>query len=400
MSSSKMQKFCPTLPAAQNNNPQGNGGMAQDIVSFKDDIVSHLLVHNTYTRLKDLYEEELRDAWVEKIEPVKHIQEDLAVAAFLIELWRTMYGAVPEAKTTEQNTISRFPGFVDIACGNGVVVYVLLMEGYSGCGYDARRRQTWGIFPSSVQERLLEKAYIPKPFADTGYIANVRTDIHTGDFPPGTFIISNHADELTLWTPLMASLACPVSPLPFLAIPCCSHSLSGSSYRFPAPNKSSGKSENKPTKADDDVIDQNPQPASGDLRALRAAKAKEKTAEGILDSMYGSLAAKTMQIAQEVGYDVESTQLQLLSTRNIGIVGGRQLVARERRGESRDESPAPASVDPQSDCSSKLARQIQDIVERECTRDGGIHVAARTWIERALSLHRATRMVNLHPVCE
>ena len=143
----------------------------------------------------------------------------------------------------------------------------------------------------------------------------------------------------------------------------------------------------------DDVIEQNPQPASGDLRALRAAKAKEKTADGMSNSMYGSLTAKTMHIAREIGYEVESTQLQIPSTRNMAIVGGRQLVTRQRKG-SRDENSAPASVDPQTDKSAKLGQKIQEIVERECCKDGGIQHAARTWIERARGLHEGTGFGN------
>lgn len=380
----------PMLATSQNASPQGNGMDA----SSNDDILPRELVHNTYLRLKYQYAEYLCNAWVEKIEPVKHIDEHLAIAAFLIELWRTIYGVLPAAETPKETQIdSPFPGFIDIACGNGVLVYVLLMEGYSGCGYDARRRQTWTIFPASVQERLMEKIYIPKPFADSIGIDKIGVDIHTGDFPPGTFIISNHADELTLWTPLMTALACPAFPLPFLVIPCCSHSLSGSSYRFPSPSKKpTGNTSSKP-QMQDDVIEQNPQPASGDLRALRAAKAKEKTADGMPSSMYGSLTAKTMQIAQEIGYEVESTQLQIPSTRNMAIVGGRQLVARQRKL-SRDENSVPASVDPQTDKCAELLHKIQEIVERECSKDAGIQNAARTWIERARGLHEGMGLGN------
>lgn len=377
------------LATSQNASPQVHG-----VDASNDNMVSRELVHNTYERLKDQYAEYLCDTWVEKIEPVKHIYEHLAIAAFLIELWRTMYGAVPAAETTKETPINtQFCGFIDIACGNGVVVYVLLMEGYSGCGYDARRRETWTIFPASVQERLMEKIYIPKPFADSIGTENIGVEIHTGDFLPGTFIISNHADELTVWTPLMAALASPASPLPFLAIPCCSHSLSGSSYRFPSPSKIATENPGSKPHMQDDVIEQNPQPASGDLRALRAAKAKEKTADGMSNSMYGSLTAKTMHIAQEIGYEVESTQLQIPSTRNMAIVGGRQLVTRQRKG-SREENSAPASVDPQTDKSAKLGQKIQEIVERECCRDGGIQHAARTWIERARGLHKGMGFGN------
>lgn len=359
--------------------------------SFENHVVPRHLTQHTYSRLKEQYAHDLYEKWIEKTEPANHVLDDLVVATFLIELWRSMYGVVPASETKDETrNFSQFPGFVDIACGNGVVVYVLLLEGYSGWGLDARRRETWSIFPKSVQERLKEKIYIPKPFMDVTDTGGIDVDIHTGDFPPHTFIISNRADEMTVWTSLMAALACPASPLPFLAIPCCSHSLSGSSYRYPAPKSIKLKEHNASINRGqfhNDVLEQTPQPASGDLRALRAARDKEKTAEGRWKSMYGSLAAKTMHIAEEVGFEVEMTLLPLSNTRNIVIVGNRQLVAQEwtTRGYL-----APAMVKQQNNNSetTDVLQKIMEITQRECSKDGGIESAARTWLERAQSLHR------------
>jgi tRNASer (uridine44-2'-O)-methyltransferase len=356
--------------------------------SSKDNIVPRRLVQDTYARLKMLYAKDLCDRWAEKTEPSKHVFEDLAITAFLIELWRMMYGVTPPKEneaTQKEEKASYFPGFVDVACGNGVLVYVLLMEGYSGCGFDARRRKTWSIFPAPVQERLSESIYIPKPFANVLGPVDIGVKTHTGDFPQGTFIISNHADELTVWTPLMAALACPESPLPFLSIPCCSHALSGSRYRYAPPKKSKTQSteEGKP-------VEQNPQSASGDLRALRAAKEKEKTEDGMMNSMYGSLTAKTMSIAEEVGYDVEKTQLRIPSTRNFGVVGARQLFTQEWR---RDAAPARLAGE-SSERNTELVQKINDIVERECAMEEGIQASAWMWIERAQGLHKGQGMGN------
>ena len=88
-------------------------------------------------------------------------------------------------------------------------------------------------YPVEVQDCLEERIYIPQPFTDATGPPDMETEIHTGDFPADVFIISDHTDELTVWTPLMAALASPSSPLPFFIIPCCSCSLSGTRYRYP-----------------------------------------------------------------------------------------------------------------------------------------------------------------------
>jgi tRNASer (uridine44-2'-O)-methyltransferase len=205
-----------------------------------DQIISQKRFQDTYTRLKAKHAKWLMDAWAEVTDPLKHVFEDLGIAAFLIELWKDMYGSKLLLR-------KKFPGFVDVGCGNGVLVYLLISEGYDGWGFDARRRKSWSTFPEAVQEKLKEMILVPKvlleahddetsksPLKDLGDDGG----IHNGVFPPGTFIISNHADQLTPWTPLLAY----ASQCPFIALPCCSHSLSGKVTRFydsPPASKSS-----------------------------------------------------------------------------------------------------------------------------------------------------------------
>jgi tRNASer (uridine44-2'-O)-methyltransferase len=356
-------------------------------------------VQDTYSRLKTKYATDLCGRWVESTEPSKHVFEDLGVAAFLIELWREMYGCVPvderqDSSTTESgrdggvdsieqdldlNLNSKFPGFVDIACGNGVLVYILLQEGYPGWGFDARRRKTWGIFPASVQEHLREEIYIPKPFADelsspqdlnlTG-LKDIKTHSATPPtFPQTTFIISNHADELTLWTPLLAAILNPAYPQPFLAIPCCSHSLSGARYRHPP--QTSNTSKEKGTAATEPNGEYfNSGPKSGDLKALRASKFAASTpgSAAFNKSSYGALTEKLVSVAAEVGYNVEKTLLRIPSTRNIGVLGRITAVG----GDGEDEE--------------EVLDRVSGIVARECVRDGGLNLAARAWVERAIGL--------------
>ncbi len=345
----------------------------------KDNIIPQHIVQNTYSRLKQTYSADLIKRWVEKTEPSKHVFEDLSIAAFLIGLWRQMYGVLPLCERSGMTTTKAFPGFVDIACGNGVLVYILIQEGYHGWGFDARHRKTWDVLPE-IEDHLLERLLIPEPFL--GVLSRISTPgggsdtflapetYYDGNFEPGTFIISNHADELTSWTPVLAALSCPENPLPWLAIPCCSHALSGARYRYPI-QKTPRDSPNQQPSAD--------QPSNGDLNALRAAKTKAASGAD-QTSMYGTLTAKVVALAEELGFEVERTLMRIPSTRNIGIIGGRHRVLQHRRPAKLKTAMEDMSID------TGLQDRIQDLVERECKMSGGLEAAARTWIERANSL--------------
>ncbi|MCJ1285862.1 tRNA(Ser) Um(44) 2'-O-methyltransferase [Xylographa opegraphella] len=222
-----------------------------------DQLISQQRVQDTYAELKRKHAKRLCSSWVERTEPSKHVFEDLGIAAFLIELWRDMY-RLPEGSDFSVSresavTLPPFPGFVDIGCGNGVLTEILMLSGYRGWGFDARQRKTWKILSPGTKAVLKEMILIPAPLFDLYGPAprpkSLRTVAlsvlhpsspssalqppaqpwHNGIFPTGTFVISNHADELTSWTPLLASL----SHSPFLAIPCCSHNLSGIRFRAP-----------------------------------------------------------------------------------------------------------------------------------------------------------------------
>ncbi|KAJ5325848.1 hypothetical protein MYU51_001141 [Penicillium brevicompactum] len=332
--------------------------------------ISSHSIQNTYERLKLKYEADLRQNWAEQLESPNQILEQLSLTACLIELWKDMYGTVPDEKSQSP---APFPGFVDIACGNGILVYVLKMEGYKGSGYDACRRKSWETFPPEVQSCLHEQAIIPEPFLETLVIENIGIETHPGVFQPGTFIISDHADELTVWTPILAALASPSSPLPFFVIPCCSRSLAGSQFRYPSPNGST---------VDSDHHVQKPQPCSGDLRALRAAKMREKTESGFLDSMIGSLAAKTACVAGELGCRVEKAWLRTPGAINMALVGCRI----EAIGNCY---PAPDPAASENLIAARL--KIREVVERECLEDGGVQAAAQLWLERIKTLRHANR---------
>ncbi|KAL3429823.1 hypothetical protein BDV09DRAFT_189800 [Aspergillus tetrazonus] len=418
---------------------------------IKDNVIPRNRVQDTYSRLKNKYAADLNERWIESTEPSKHVFEDLSIAAFLIELWRDLYGAVPgdEREQQKQQSLTskegsgQFPGFVDIACGNGVLVYILISEGYSGWGFDARRRKTWSIFPTDVQERLKEEIYIPKPFMDVlaaqnqGPIQNKNQDAsmqsplsepqsgqsngsNSGtststslcNLPKDTFIISNHADELTLWTPILSTLLNPANPPPFLAIPCCSHSLSGARHRFrpqsarpsSTQNPQKQQGENRPHSQDEEGSSEDMKerkgeekeknPETGDLKQMRKDKLAVQNPhnKAFSQSTYGSLTDKLVAIANEVATGSATgtgtavkTLMRIPSTRNIGVIGGISL--------SKSSGPRLAgSTSEHEECikatEEEILARVAAIVERECTRDGGVSLAAMNWVERARKLQK------------
>jgi tRNASer (uridine44-2'-O)-methyltransferase len=132
----------------------------------------------------------------------------------------------------------------------------------------------------SLRKLVLLPSVVPRPDEKQGQEDLVRDeDIHDGLFPAGTFIISNHADELTPWTPILAA----ISNCPFITIPCCSHKLTGAKWRAPPP--------------------------------------RDKSKSG---SMYASLVDWVSLIAEDCQWEIETEMLRIPSTRNTALVGRRR----------------------------------------------------------------------------
>ncbi|UNI24224.1 tRNA(Ser) (uridine(44)-2'-O)-methyltransferase [Purpureocillium takamizusanense] len=268
----------------------GQGGASGYVKRVHHDVViPQPKFQDRYTALKNKYARQLVDTWAESTDPGKHVFEDLGIAAFLIELWDVMY-----------KDPAAFPGFVDIGCGNGLLVYILNKEGYAGWGFDARARKSWAQYCTettaggapagrSLEQRLLLPRVVPRCNDGAGADTTTTTTkqqldidadaIQDGTFPPGTFIVSNHADELTPWTPILGAL----SRCPFITIPCCSHSLTGERFRAPPPRD----------------------------------RSKPK-------STYASLVDWVAHIAEDCGWDVETEHLRIPSTRNVCLLGRRR----------------------------------------------------------------------------
>ncbi|KAH3902136.1 related to tRNA (uracil-O(2)-)-methyltransferase [Saccharomycodes ludwigii] len=293
-----------------------------------DLVVSKLNFQNKYIELKQKYGKWLVDNWAESTDPKKHVFEDIAIASFLIELWKMKY------------TGNNFQ-FRDLGCGNGVLCYILIMEGYIGVGIDARKRKSWNIYPVEVQKCLKEQVIVPSillrpnrivpnstavildattssnnnnnnnnnnndnsnnnntifPSSNGRYFTvPARNDVissnativyssddllqsshvNTAEFPENTFLIGNHSDELTCWIPLLG--------YPFMVIPCCSHAFSGAKIRY--------------------------KPSAHGLNGNNSS------------STYAGLVAQVIRLAKQVGWDpVEKEMLRIPSTRNAAIIG-------------------------------------------------------------------------------
>jgi tRNASer (uridine44-2'-O)-methyltransferase len=302
-----------------------------------DQIIPQKPFQDTYAYLKGKYAKKLIEGWVEQTPPGKHVFEDLGISAFLIELWIQMYGK-GEGDEKKRSAQERFPGFVDIGCGNGLLVHILNAEGWRGWGFDARKRKTWETFPSEHQEKLKEMLLIPEVLKtastpdDDGDTPGPAS--HNGVFPTGTFIVSNHADELTPWTPLLASL----SSSPFIAIPCCSHDFGGTRFRAPAVKKYL--------------------PDDGQPKGNKNAQ----------PSAYASLCSWTSALTESMGFVVEKEHLRIPSTRNIAVVG--RKFEKENDGRSLEE----------------MLQSAREAVEKEMGREVSIEQVRAQWVARGSGL--------------
>lgn len=151
----------------------------------------------TYNRLKEMYANDLIQRWPSKTttDPQKYVFEDLAIASYLICLWK------PAPKCDIK--------FVDCGCGNGLLTYLLNQEGFKGFGIDIRKRPIWEIYP---KETNLEVGPV----------------IPDSKFPQTTWIIGNHSDELTPWIPVIALKSSPKTN--YFVLPCCPYDFSGQKY--------------------------------------------------------------------------------------------------------------------------------------------------------------------------
>lgn len=83
--------------------------------------------------------------WPEVTDPTKFVFEDVAIATYLILLWQ---------QEREKKGQTEYQTFADLGCGNGLLVYILTMEGYKGIGIDLKKRNIWDMFPENVNLKV------------------------------------------------------------------------------------------------------------------------------------------------------------------------------------------------------------------------------------------------------
>lgn len=148
-----------------------------------------------YQTLKAKYGQQMVKVWPECTDPAKFVYEDVAIASYILLLWE-------EKPTT----------FVDLGCGNGLLVHILNSEGHNGIGIDLRSRKIWDIYPPTT--KLQVQSITP---SDNSL------------FPDTEWLIGNHSDELTPWIPVIAARSSQICK--FFVLPCCPYDFDGLKYR-------------------------------------------------------------------------------------------------------------------------------------------------------------------------
>ncbi|KAF9650482.1 DUF1613-domain-containing protein [Thelephora ganbajun] len=326
------------------------------------------------------------DSWQESTDPLKHVFEDIGIATFLILLWKKMFnvdrtGAPigtndPRTRDGVRNSYNArdedgsppwfsWPGppggFIDLGCGNGLLVHILLSEGYQGFGVDVRARTSWSHYPLSTQRHLHVKALDPTlslTGADPGTIVSDLTIAETPpsiepdtdpsgslqcsqkekddqapsplQIPRGVFVIGNHADELTPYVPILSIM---YGASGYLNIPCCPWDLD---QKFSRAN-----SEQYPLPGCD--IDDNDGPGEvsagtrvGDTMAGddRWIESLNLGGDGKFTSSYSVYRIWLARLTSWCGWETETEVLRIPSTRNWALVGRkrrrREEVSRQR----------------------------------------------------------------------
>lgn len=146
---------------------------------FHDRLVSEADYRDRYDSMKQKYSFWVKQ-WNECTDPQKFVFEEMAIAAYLCALWET---------ERRLENIQKPQSFIDMGCGNGFLVYLLISEGHPGIGIDIRRRGIWDEYPPEVRESLCEQTIDPKEFIVSSY----------------DWVLGNHSDELSPWIPLITA---------------------------------------------------------------------------------------------------------------------------------------------------------------------------------------------------
>ena len=131
---------------------------------FLSNIYRYLFPLSEYARLKEKYAAKIISNWQESSDPEKSVHEDLGIAAYLSCLWQ-----------------GKHTSFVDLGCGNGLLVFILTSEASPALGAVWYRTYTFIM----VDENLnLIKAVVSQKFLPVIQVAPSVVDPHTLNFDP------------------------------------------------------------------------------------------------------------------------------------------------------------------------------------------------------------------------
>jgi SAM-dependent methyltransferase len=192
------------------DNLNNNLSLSTQVTTLKiyKDMISDY--NQLYQQLKDKYWKLLEPNWYQltNTQPEKYIHEDISIATYLILVWR--------------HYKLNIKSFVDLGCGNGLLVFLLNDQGFNGYGIDMRKRKIWSseLFTKS-KTKLIESTI--DPFKNR--------------FEDCDWIIGNHSDELSPWLPIIANKSS-IHKINIFLIPCCLFDLYGKKFDLKEKNRS------------------------------------------------------------------------------------------------------------------------------------------------------------------
>ncbi|KAI0375354.1 DUF1613-domain-containing protein [Pilatotrama ljubarskyi] len=261
-----------------------------------DCIVAREAYQDLYLIMRERHKHLVND-WQEVTDPLKHVFEDIGIATFLMLLWKETYGPqYVESLREDVESLDAAPwknwprppgGFLDLGCGNGLLTHILSAEGYTGHGIDVRARTSWSHYPETTRSQLHAEALDPTILVDSAPRMHDIPYLHEG-----VFIIANHADELTPWTPVLATL---FSASGYLSIPCCAWAFDEKYERSRVPDY--------------------PVPTNNFVEGLNLG------GDGSNTSSYSRYRIWLASLSLYCGWKVECENLRIPSTRNWAIVG-------------------------------------------------------------------------------
>lgn len=256
---------------------------------------------------------------------------------------------------------------LSVRCGNGLLTHILVAEGYAGLGVDLRARVSWEGYPAETRTALRVAAVDPTRMFDVqddtelgaGPIASdsvssdssipttapalAQPETPTVKIAPGAFIIANHADELTPWTPVLATLS---GAAGYLSIPCCAWAFDarfqrGKGPAFPTAHaKENGNEEKHQDTPGAGSREEDAPPSHITAKAARAEEKErerqEKEAEEAFietlnlggdgsgnshKSAYSQYRIWLARLSAHCGWAIECETLRMPSTRAWAVVG-------------------------------------------------------------------------------